>query len=75
MTFRTTLQDLEVAVWTDDKGNIVRVFLLGGAGSRTDILEHLKTTDPKHIKDLEEEASQHLQEEAQDPPNSYDSRM
>jgi len=74
MTFRTTLQDLDVEVTYNEKGEIddVQVVTERPSGS---ILEVLRLAAPKHIKDLHQEASQHLQEEERDPENSYDSRM
>ena len=59
MTFRTTLQDIIVQVEYSPLGEIKSVFL-----GNIDIMRLLP---PATILDLEEEASQHLQEEVQDP--------
>lgn len=77
MTFRTALQDLNVRVDCAKDGFIRGVFIVrpDGKEETRNLVYILESADLKHIKDLEEEASQHLQEEVQDPPNSYDSRI
>jgi ribonuclease PH len=64
MTFRTTLQDIDVEVCYNKQGEMVDVRLLSSEGGiMEDVLPSLRKMHPKHIDTLAEETDEHFQME------------